>query len=756
MAPAPSPPKQIAHYRILESLPAEGKVRTYRGIEEDSQRNVILRTVTKDLNDIESMSELARLKKQWDVSSGLKHPGIVEALAFGEESGTAYLALEFVEGCTLQSPLRVPIADAASMIVQVLRAMDFAHRQGVLHLNLSPARLVLTSKGEMKLTGFGGPERGGLESPYRSPEQMSGARMDTRSDLFSAGALFYEWLTCTRAFPGPVEELTEQICRRPEVPVSHVRQTVPAVFDGVCSKALAKSAEERYASAREFCDRICAAYAEALGGTPKDLVSNETAVSAFLSSLRSGTKKARTKQTFMKPEPKQPSAAPISNFDPDVLHKVEKELAPFLGPLARIVVKEAGSRATDLQSLYEFAAENLSNTDRAIFLRKASGEAPLMPASATVSDNVATATYLDRPPRESRQEDAPPLPKESPQVEVKLTPVSKFAAETPKQASPPDIKPAVPEKPRIQAASNSNIDRPDALPPPPDRHPPQSDIVARLEDLLGKQPENLAGYLAEEPPQLDQVIHAFIASVDALVRLYDANGMTFGLSPQSIVFDRIGNASIKAAPATAAGRTMLGTPMGSARYAAPELLADAGAQPGSAVAADVYALGMMFYEILLGTKLFRAALPNKTDLDWLRWQADAGKKAPTLKSQLLDHPAALSDLLESMMDKDASKRAKDPAIILMRLKSIAQQASRTLVSPRPAKVPSSPVAERKGSGSAQRTGPSPLTIGLIIITILLLVAAGVIALRIKHLRFWAPPDPSGAVITWADASARQV
>jgi serine/threonine protein kinase len=650
--------------------------------------------------------------------------------------------------------LRLPIADAASMIIQALRALEYAHGQRVPHLNLGPAHLVLTSKGQIKLSDFGGPEEGEADSPYRSPEQVSGARIDWRSDLFSAGVLFYEWLTSTPAFPGPLEELSEQICHRPEVPVSRVKAGVPAVFDAVCGKALAKSPRQRYSSAGEFCDSIRAAYEETLGGPINDFVSNETAVSAFLSSLRSESKKAQKKQVVAKPAPKPAAPPSESKFDASVLQTVEKKLAPFLGPLARIVVKEAASNATDLNSLYELAAESLSAGDRAAFLGQQSPEILEKSAGAVTSDSIETATipFAEGPPMVPLREPARPEAVESiapPPAEVE-TPApgpNLVAQEPPHRSASREVSSPAPEPRRADVA---NTDKPAALDAPatPAIKPgPPPDIVARLEDLLGKQPENLAGYLAEEPPELDQVIHAFIAAVDALVRLYDANGITFGLTPQNIVFDRMGNATIQTSSATSAGRTMLGSPMGSARYAAPEILADAGgAQLGSAVAADIYALGMMFYEILLGRKLFRTVFPNKSDLDWLRWHADATKTAPALKSQLPDHPATLSDLLESMLEKDPAKRAKDPAIILMRLKSVAQQASRTLVSI-PARKSPAPKSSPGNLGSRQ---PHPhrrslSTVIVIIVSILLLLAAGVIVLRFKHLRLWGPRGTTGEV-----------
>ena len=166
----------------------------------------------------------------------------------------------------------------------------------------------------------------------------------------------------------------------------------------------------------------------------------------------------------------------------------------------------------------------------------------------------------------------------------------------------------------------------------------------------------MAGYLGNDPTAVEQVIHPFIASVEALVRLYEGKGKTNGLTPQSIQFDRMGKASIQTPSATTLQRTMLVGAMGSPRYASPEILADkVSVGDATPAKADIYALGFIFYEILLGRKAFEAAFPLKTDLDWLRWHADISKKPPSLKSQAEDHPIALSDLLQSMMKGHGEK-----------------------------------------------------------------------------------------------------
>jgi serine/threonine protein kinase len=174
--------------------------------------------------------------------------------------------------------------------------------------------------------------------------------------------------------------------------------------------------------------------------------------------------------------------------------------------------------------------------------------------------------------------------------------------------------------------------------------------------------------------------------------------------------------------------------MGSPRYASPEILADkVSVGDATPAKADIYALGFIFYEILLGRKAFEAAFPLKTDLDWLRWHADISKKPPSLKSQAEDHPIALSDLLQSMMEKDTAKRAGDPAAILVKLKGIAQQASRTVVAPAVGGNAGTPAAPGKSGTQvapsiAKKTTPEKAGSKLVFVIIAIVVLLAVMAL----------------------------
>lgn len=223
------------------------------------------------------------------------------------------------------------------------------------------------------------------------------------------------------------------------------------------------------------------------------------------------------------------------------------------------------------------------------------------------------------------------------------------------------------------------------------------DIAARLEELVGKSPDSLAGYYEDSPCPPEKMIHAFVATVQALISVGPANCSSETLGPQSIRFDPIGKATISSKQDGVQASPGFSNP----RYAAPETISEkaAAADPNSA-AAHVYALGMMFYEISLGKQLFEKTFANqRTDLSWLRWQADLESKPAPLKSLLPECPVALSDVIESMMEKHVEKRQADLNTILSQLRDIARRSNKTVVLRKatpPAKLAPKPAATSDG------------------------------------------------------------
>ncbi len=616
--------------------------RIYKGFDPTSQLKVALKAIPKDI--LERSGNFPQLRSEIRAAGVLEHPGIVRVYGYGEEGGLFYVVMEEADGWHLKERFRVPLPDAVNLSEQLLDALDYAHGLGVVHGGIKPSNLLLTGNGQLRVINFG-LTRSADESPnYKSPEQLKKSPFDRRSDIFSAGMVFYELLTGAYPFAGPAHEIPNRICDGKERPPSQVNSAVLAAFDEVSAKALAKVPDARYSTARAFGDGIRRAFASAHDSQLSRRVSHETIV-AFTAPRREPEHEPAVAPPPTTPS--KPSFTPVS--------------AP---PVA----------APEVQS------------------------APPVHASPAQSPPAV------RP--------STPVPASIPPAPVQRTPIPEFKPKA-KPTPTPDPKPEV--KPEIK--------------PTPAAAQVTPEMAARLEQLLGKQPPTLAGYLQDSTPELDRVVSAFVSTVRALIAIDEAKGKSDALIPQNVHFDQLGKATIQAPQSSSAQAT---TVMSNPRYAAPEMFSEKAAGTDSSTnAANVYALGVMFYEILLGRTLFERTFPDqRNDIDWMRWHADLESKAPALKSLLPDCPAALSDLLESMMEKHVEKRPTDLNEILGHLRGVAQRANKTVVLQRPA------AAEASAPASAS-VSPAKRKINWLNPIMFLLLVGG---LGWVGYRVWQDPD----------------
>ena len=734
-------PERLGQYEILETL-AHGHSGwiLYKGFDPIFRRHAFLRAIRKSLLDDYGAAMVGRLQNDVAAAARLHHPGIVGVYEYGEDSDSAFIASEFVEGSCLKEQSRVNAADAVSLIVQVLSALEFAHNQGVIHREIKPSNLLINDKGQIRIANFGIAELNAGTPAYMSPEQLSGGSADRRSDLFSAGIVLYELLSGVRPFGGPPESLMQRVCNEKERPPSEINPEIPKGFDAVCAKALAKSVNERYSTARSFSDAVRSAFESTFASLPSRVVSNNTVLTATL-----------PRPTF-EPESKPslrvrdglhaPAPIAASKWDEANLRMVEKHLAAFVGPLAKIIVKDAAGKASDLRQLYSLAAESLKKPEeRQAFLAQMKGASPSSHSPEPPRSPLPGSTTPKSPvpqPVEHRAEVKPHAQLTPPALKVEPVVARPAARPEVKPAPQPELKSvAKPEIQPVAKPANPSPAKPAVKAAQPPAAPqPKIAPAARMEGLLGKQPQNLAGYLQDGPPQLEEVIHAFVSSVQALIALHATGSKKEALTPQSICFDHLGKASIELLQPTVTSGTSSGA--GNPRYAAPELFSEKSAKSDTSMAAaHVYALGIMFYEILLGRRLFAKTFADqRTDLDWLRWHADLESKAPQLKSLLPDHPVALSDLVESMMEKHADKRPSDLESLLSRWRSIAQRANKTIVLGKSSAK--ALVAKPASHGSTPPRKKNHLALVAMLIFILALAAGGYF--------LWQNPDYYRTVI----------
>jgi tRNA A-37 threonylcarbamoyl transferase component Bud32 len=271
----------IGKYEIRREIGRGAMGVVYEAYDPMIKRVVALKTIRKDqLTDEDSAQMINRFRREAQAAGRLNHPNIVSIYDFGEEGGTWYIAMEFVQGRELKACFeaneRFRIADIVRIMKQILGALDYSHRQGVVHRDVKPANIFLLGDGSVKVADFGIAhiEASNLTQvgtvlgtpSYMSPEQILGLPVDGRSDLFSAGVILYQFLTGERPFSGSSTTTMQKVLKEDPLPPSSLNVQVLPVMDAVVRRALAKHADERYQTAQEFIEAIDAAVQAAPSG----------------------------------------------------------------------------------------------------------------------------------------------------------------------------------------------------------------------------------------------------------------------------------------------------------------------------------------------------------------------------------------------------------------------------------------------------------------------------------------------------------
>jgi eukaryotic-like serine/threonine-protein kinase len=253
-------------YQIIRKLGSGGMANVYLAADQELGRRVAI----KILDDRHARDDqfVERFRREAQNAAGLSHPSIVSIYDRGEAEGTYYIAMEYVEGRTLKELLVArgpsPLGIAIDYTRQILSALRFAHRNGIVHRDIKPHNVIVDGEGRVKVMDFGIARAGAASqmteagsiigtAQYLSPEQARGAPVDQTSDLYSTGIVLYELLTGTVPFNGetPVEIAMKHLSQVPAAPSTH-RAEIPRDLDYVVLRALAKDPADRYHSAEEM------------------------------------------------------------------------------------------------------------------------------------------------------------------------------------------------------------------------------------------------------------------------------------------------------------------------------------------------------------------------------------------------------------------------------------------------------------------------------------------------------------------------
>jgi len=301
----------IAHYRVLRQLGKGGMGIVYEAEDSKLGRRVALKFLPEDTR--RDPQTLERFLREARAASALNHPGICTIHAIEEHDGRTFIAMELLEGQTLDKliPLgALPIPRTIEIGIQLADALDAAHKKGILHRDIKPANIFVTERavkildfGLAKLlpqhhanlggeTTLGDAETLLLTSPgtavgtisYMSPEQARGEELDGRSDLFSLGAVLYQIVTGKQPFPGSTSAVVfDNILHNPPIAPVTLNPDVPAELERILNKALEKDRDVRYQVAAELRADLKRLQRELDSGKAAPVTSSSTRIPAQLS-----------------------------------------------------------------------------------------------------------------------------------------------------------------------------------------------------------------------------------------------------------------------------------------------------------------------------------------------------------------------------------------------------------------------------------------------------------------------------------------
>ena len=259
-------------YRVLRKLGGGGMADVYLCDDLTLGRRVAIKVLLQRY--VGDPSFVERFRREAQAAAALNHPGLVSIYDWGQVDGTYYIVMEYVEGETLKDAIRrrgrIPADEAVGIALQLLAAVDYAHRHGIIHRDIKPHNVMLSREGGVKVMDFGiarvgdsgMTEAGSVlgTAQYIAPEQAQGRPVDERSDLYSVGVVLYEMLTGTVPFRGEsAVAVAMKHVSEPVVPPRALVPDLPEALEQVVLKALAKRPDDRYQSAAALAADLRAA-----------------------------------------------------------------------------------------------------------------------------------------------------------------------------------------------------------------------------------------------------------------------------------------------------------------------------------------------------------------------------------------------------------------------------------------------------------------------------------------------------------------
>ena len=427
--------EQIGRYHIEGELGKGAMGLVYRATDPNIGRTVALKTMRLDVHGIEAEEMLQRFRNEARSAGVLNHPNIVTIYDAGESDGLFYMAMEVIEGETLQQLLSrsrvLPVEQVLSLCRQVGEGLDFAHERHVIHRDIKPANIMITTSGLVKIMDFGIAKAGGgltstgqvLGTPnYMSPEQVKGKPLDGRTDLFSLGVVLYEMLTGEKPFGAQnVTTIIYKIVHEDPISPRELDVSIHPGLSAVVARALSKDPEMRYQSGAKLAADLenYKAYGTDLDATQ---AMNPAMVTASMEQVKAAAAATMSIPAEVVPEAKVAAAEPVAEVPTPVAVKPPVAAKPPAKPPVPAPKKPQGSLNKGLIiGAVVVVLVMVSYGIREMRHRSAVAEAPTIvaPAPATpvppaVDPNANATAPVVPPPTASEPVATEPQPSEPP------------------------------------------------------------------------------------------------------------------------------------------------------------------------------------------------------------------------------------------------------------------------------------------------------------------------------------------------------
>jgi serine/threonine protein kinase len=382
-------PERLGKYPLLSVIGRGSMGVLYKSIDPHIKRPVALKTIRRDLlddGDPENFS--ARFRVEAQAAGRLAHPGIVGIYEYGEQDAYAFIAMEYIEGRSLRECFeqRVPfsISEVVSHVSQLLAALQYAHERGVWHRDIKPANILITGAGQIKVTDFGIAR---VESSmltqvgaimgtpgFIAPEMYLGDTFDHRVDLFATGVVLYQLLAGSPPFSGSAEKVMFKVCYEVPLPPS-VAGRLPSLqpFDSVVMRALARDPQERFANAGEFLAALLDAQASSgRANNTAETIIQSAGVSFPAAAAGSGTGSGTGSGINSgSGTPASTNTLAAVGWNLEALGEIERKLARYVGPIAKVMVRRAAREAKDIVQLTNVLADKIPKAEhRNEFLKR--------------------------------------------------------------------------------------------------------------------------------------------------------------------------------------------------------------------------------------------------------------------------------------------------------------------------------------------------------------------------------------------------